>query len=106
MNTITSKLDAEHKEWLNKIRSWESELGEMESENGNIVARTESKDDQKKVEHFQNQILIQKERLDQMKHNIKLYGGDLDKGTAELKEFGTYYDTFKSEFAEFTSSQN
>ena len=106
MNTITSKLDAERKEWLDKIRSWESELGEMESENGKIVARTESKDAQKKVEHFQNQILIQKQQLDQMKHNIKIYGGDLEKGQTELNEYNEYYNTFRNEFKSFTSQYN
>lgn len=106
MNTITSKLDAERKEWLDRIRSWESELGDMENENGKIVARTESKDAQKKVEHFQNQILIQKQRLDQMKHNIKIYGGDLEKGQNELNEYTEYYNAFRSEFKSFTSEYN
>ena len=102
MDTITSKLEDAHKDWLNQIRSWERELTEMEEVNGQIVEKIGSKDGQKKVEHFQNQILIQKQRLDQMKHNIKLYGGDLEKGQSDLDEYRGYYDNFRAEFDGFS----
>ena len=102
MDTITSKLEAAHKEWLDKIRSWESELGEMEATNGTIAGKDDSKESQKKVEHFQNQIIIQKGRLDKMKHNIKLYGGDLEKGAKDIEDYSTYFNTFSEEFSSFS----
>jgi predicted nucleic acid-binding Zn-ribbon protein len=102
MDTITSKLEDSHKDWLNQIRSWERELNEMEEVNGQIVEKIDNKEGQKKVEHFQNQILIQKQRLDQMKHNIKIYGGNLEKGQKELEDYRGYYDEFRSEFNGFT----
>ncbi|MEM0997161.1 MAG: hypothetical protein AAGN35_08785 [Bacteroidota bacterium] len=106
MDTITSKLEDAHRNWLDQIRAWERELTEMEEVNGHIVEKTDSKDAHKKVEHFQNQILIQKQRLDQMKHNIKVFGGNVEKGQQELDDYRTFYEGFRDDFSGFSNQYN
>jgi len=86
---------------LNQIRAWEKELDAMDKENGYNMGRTTLKEDEKKVEHFQNQFIIQKARLDEMKHNIKVYGGETARGGEELKEYGDYLEELRDEFASF-----
>lgn len=104
MNQIASELQAEHKVWLDQIRAWERELDTLADVNGEIVGKVDTKEARKKVEHFQNQFIIQKNRLDEMKHNIKIYGGNIDKGSQEIEEYREYYNTLKGEFDTFSAS--
>lgn len=104
MNNTASELTEEHKAWLDQIRGWEKELSSFEEMNGDIAVNHESKEVRKQVEHWQNTFIVQKQRLDQMKHNIKLFGGDHEKGRAELQEYADYYNQIKGEFDAFSSS--
>jgi chromosome segregation ATPase len=104
MNSSTTELQAEHQAWLGQIREWEHELNALSAENGNLVMRADSVDAKRSVDRFENQISIHKVRLDQMKHNIKLYGGDIQRGQAELDECGEVINELKEEFRAFAHS--
>lgn len=101
MTETKAKIQNLQKTWLNQIRAWEKELDAMDKENGYNMGKTTNKDGLKKVEHFQNQFIVQKSRLDAMKHNIKIYGGEPRKGASELKEYGGYLSQLKDEFEAF-----
>ncbi len=101
MTETTPEIQIQHDTWLDQIRAWENELEAMDQENGHNMEHAKSKEDRKQVEHFQNQFIVQKGRLDQMKHNIKIYGGDTDKGDAELKDYEGYLNELKDEFEAF-----
>lgn len=103
MNNTASELTEEHLAWLDQIRSWEKEIGSLEEVNGEIAISHDSKDVRKQVEHWQNTFIVQKQRLDQMKHNIKIYGGDTEKGQAEMNEYEGYYNGLKGEFDRFSN---
>ncbi len=103
MSQASTETQSQHEAWLNQIRHWESEVNDLESLNGEVAGRSETREFQKKVEHFQNQFIVQKNRLDQMKHNIKIYGGDLAKGQTEMDEYAGYFNGLKAEFESFTS---
>ena len=103
MNNTASELTEEHKAWLDKIRGWEKEFESFEEANGTISVSYEGKDVRKQVEHWQNTFIVQKQRLDQMKHNIKIYGGNVEKGKEELDEYESYLNELKDEFEAFRS---
>ncbi len=86
---------------MDRIRAWERELDGMSGENGRVVMNAVTVEDKKLVDHFDNQFTIQKNRLDQMKHNVKLTGGhpDLRK---ELDDFGVHFDKLNAEFIAFS----
>ena len=104
MSNTVSELTADHQGWLNQIRGWETELQSLEEINGSIAVNHENKDIRKQVEHWQNAFIVQKQRLDQMKHNIKLYGGDVAKGSSEINDYASYYNNLKNEFSSFSGN--
>ncbi len=101
MTETTPEIQSLHESWLNQIRAWEKEVEAMDQENGHNSERAISKEDRKQVEHFQNQFIVQKGRLDQMKHNVKIYGGDAEKGTQEINDYAAYLNELKDEFESF-----
>ncbi len=101
MIKMTPEIQSQHDVWLNQIRGWENELEAMDRENGHNLKSTDSKEDRKQIEHFQNQFIVQKRRLDQMKHNIKIYGGNKSKGDAELDDYRAYFNELQDEFEAF-----
>lgn len=100
-NTGAAVLSEEHHEMLNTIRHWESQLDSMGEQNGEIVTKAIEKDAKKKVDHFDNQFSIQKGELDKMKHNIKIYGGDIATARKELDDYVSYLTKLKDEFSAF-----
>jgi sulfur relay (sulfurtransferase) DsrC/TusE family protein len=103
MNPSTSEVQTEREALLGRIRAWENELDQMSAENGRVVLNAQSTEDRKLVDHFENQFAIQKNRLDQMKHHVKLTGGHAGSSN-ELNEFGGYFDRLKEEFVAFSES--
>lgn len=55
----------------------------MEKRLGEIVSRNTSQDVLAQVEHFQNQLIIQKDQLDRLAHELNL---DQDKLQAEVRK--------------------
>jgi predicted RNase H-like nuclease (RuvC/YqgF family) len=71
LQTELSELHAEHDEWQDKIRSYRHEIHEMNTSLEEIVSKNPSTEDLVKVEHFQNQLIRQREVLDILRHNFK-----------------------------------
>ena len=71
METIKIEvLHAEHREWLNKIDFYQDDLKIMRHRLEEIASRNTNKSLLAQVEHFQNQFVIQRNELDEMKHAI------------------------------------
>ena len=73
----------ENKEWMNNLLFCKDELRIMQSRIQEIASKYTSKDVLVQVEHFQNQIIVQKNNLDTLEHEINLSS---DAITTELKE--------------------
>jgi predicted RNase H-like nuclease (RuvC/YqgF family) len=71
LQTELSELHAEHDEWQQKIRSYRHEIHEMNTSLEEVVSKNPSTEDLVKVEHFQNQLIRQREVLDILRHNFK-----------------------------------
>ncbi|MFM8949509.1 MAG: hypothetical protein ACKOKB_01860 [Bacteroidota bacterium] len=71
MDTVKIEvLHAEHREWLNKIDFYYDDLKIMRHRLEEVAARNTDKSLMAQVEHYQNQFVIQRNELDEMKHAI------------------------------------
>lgn len=64
-------LHSEHREWLNKVDFYYDELKVFRRRLDEIASKNSAVDIMKQVEHFQNQFLIQRNELDELKHAIQ-----------------------------------
>ncbi len=66
-------LHAEHREWLNKIAFYKDEIKIMRHRLEQVTEKNTSKEVLALVEHFQNQLIVQDEQNDILRHNVKEY---------------------------------
>jgi len=64
-------LHVEHSQWLENLKFYEDEVVILKSRISEIAAKNTSSDVLKEVEHFQNQLIIQKNEIDELRHSIK-----------------------------------
>ena len=64
-------LHSENMEWLKKLVMYADEIKEMQSRIEEIAANNTSRTVMPRIEHFQNQLIIQKHRINSLKHSIK-----------------------------------
>jgi uncharacterized membrane protein YgaE (UPF0421/DUF939 family) len=63
-------LHEENKEWLSKLAFYKDEIKVMENRVSEIASKNTSKDILSSVEHFQNQLIIQRNSIDELAHSI------------------------------------
>lgn len=62
----------ENKEWMNNLLFYTDEINIMKGRLAEVATKNTSKDVLAKVEHFQNQLIIKRETIDSIKHEINL----------------------------------
>jgi hypothetical protein len=62
----------ENKEWANNLSFYKDEIKVMENRLGEIATKNTSKDILAQVEHFQNQLIIQKDQISKISHDLNL----------------------------------
>lgn len=72
------QLHEEHKTWLNKLLFYKDELLIMQNRISEIAEKNTSKDVRSLVDHFHNRLIIQKEQIDILNHDIKSHESYLD----------------------------
>jgi hypothetical protein len=63
---------ADHTDWLNKMKFYTDEITILKNRLGEIATKNNQKDVLAQVEHFQNQLIIQKNNIDEISHIIKV----------------------------------
>jgi len=63
-------LHEEHKEWLSKISFYKDDLNVMKTRISEIAAKNTSQEILSQVEHFQNQLIVQRNNMDELAHSI------------------------------------
>lgn len=79
----------ENKEWMNKLLFYSDEIKVMQHRIEEIASKNTSKDILASVEHFQNQIIVQKNNIDTLKHEININNDEIAK---EIKSNPTAVD--------------
>ncbi len=72
------ELHDDHKIWLNKLAFYKDEISIMQNRIAEIAEKNSSKEVRSFVEHFQNQLIVQKEQIDILNHDIKSHESFLE----------------------------
>lgn len=64
-------MKSEQNEWLNRLSFYKDEIGQLNSHLGKVAVSGSENGTMAGVEHFQNQLIRQKEVLDIIRHDIK-----------------------------------
>ncbi|HTL81363.1 MAG TPA: hypothetical protein VL651_06650 [Bacteroidia bacterium] len=64
-------LHAENTDWLKRMDFYKHETQVLEERLKDATGLFESKEMKAKLEHFQNQLIIQKEKIDELSHDIR-----------------------------------
>lgn len=83
-----SNMSAEHTEWLAALGFYKQELGIMKERLTEIAGKNTHKEVAAQLEHYENQIKVQNEHIDQLKHDIH---DTLAKSAAQVQENNAGY---------------
>ncbi|MFV8347097.1 MULTISPECIES: hypothetical protein [Flavobacterium] len=72
------QLHEEHKTWLNKLLFYKDELKIMADRISEVAEKNTSKEVRSLADHFNNQLIIQKEQIDILNHDIKSHESYLE----------------------------
>lgn len=70
-NKTILQLHEEHKTWLNKLLFYKDELSIMANRISEVAQKNTSREVRALADHFHNQLVIQKEQIDILNHDIK-----------------------------------
>lgn len=59
-----------HNDWLRALNFYKQEIGILKGRLTEIAAKNNAKEVNNKIEHFENQFLVQNNNIDTLKHNI------------------------------------
>lgn len=104
--TTVAHCGTDHQEWLKAIDFYDNELDILEDRLAEIAKKNSSEEALKGVEHFQNQFIIQRNTIDELRHNInehahkvatdvQAHAGRIE--TQQVKD----HDTVREEFESF-----
>ncbi len=68
--TNVLKLGIKHTQWIKDLGFYDDELDVMENRLKEVVQKNSRGETMKHVEHFQNQFIIQRNSIDELKHAI------------------------------------
>ncbi len=64
-------LHEEHQTWLKNLAFYKDEITVMQNRITEIASKNSGQDVLKQVEHFQNQLIVQRNNIDELNHSIK-----------------------------------
>ena len=69
--TNTTQVNAEHQEWLKGLDFYKEDIHILENRLTEIASKNTAFEARQGIEHFQNQFLVQRNNIDELRHNIK-----------------------------------
>ena len=70
---------ADHTEWLSKLKFYTDEISILKGRLEEIASKNNQQNVLAQVEHFQNQLIVQKNNIDEISHTIKLDESAIEK---------------------------
>ncbi|MBK7966052.1 MAG: hypothetical protein IPK10_12760 [Bacteroidetes bacterium] len=71
-------MHTEHIQWINKMLFYKDEMKVMQNRLSEVAGKNTNQEVQAMVEHFQNQLIVQNEQADILKHTIKQYENTIE----------------------------
>jgi hypothetical protein len=72
-----------HLDYLNRLEFYTEEIAILKERLSEVTAKNTDKEVLKQVEHFQNQFIIQRNNIDELKHTIKIHENELQMEVAK-----------------------
>jgi hypothetical protein len=72
-----------HLDYLNRLEFYTEEIAILKERLNEVTAKNTDKEVLKQVEHFQNQFIIQRNNIDELKHTIKIHENELQMEVAK-----------------------
>jgi hypothetical protein len=72
-----------HLDYLNRLEFYTEEIAILKERLSEVTAKNTDKEVLKQVEHFQNQFIIQRNNIDELKHTIKIHENELQMDVAK-----------------------
>jgi hypothetical protein len=69
--TNTTRVNAEHQDWLKGLDFYKDDIHILENRLTEIASKNTAFEARQGIEHFQNQFLVQRNNIDELRHNIK-----------------------------------
>jgi hypothetical protein len=106
-----SHCGTEHQEWLKAIDFYDNEIDILENRLSEIAKKNTSHEAMEGVEHFQNQFIIQRNNIDELRHNINEHAHktklDAEKHAGHVEEIlAEEHTKMKDEFTVFEKVVN
>ena len=83
--TAITRIGTDHTIWLKGFGFYKDELDIMESRLADLATRNSTFEARQGVEHFQNQFIVQRNNIDELKHEVNLY---VEKLGADAQQYG------------------
>ena len=83
--TTITRIGTDHTIWQKGFGFYRDELEIMESRLTEIAKKNTAFEARQGVEHFQNQFIVQRNNIDELKHEVNIYVGKLN---ADAKQHG------------------
>lgn len=118
------ELHAEHAGWQTMIQGYKASIQSMKDDLAAIVARFSPREVPAHAEHFQNQLILQRDVLDRMRHDFKQYENRIEDEQStgkipsdellqvrnayltRLGDFDKLFNDLRTEFGVFKSSES
>lgn len=71
-------LHQEHLEWLNKLDFYKDDIAILKRRIEEVASKNTGHDVMAMIEHFQNQLIIQRNELDEFRHAIKEHENEVE----------------------------
>jgi phosphoenolpyruvate-protein kinase (PTS system EI component) len=104
--TNTTQVNAEHQEWLKGLDFYKEDIHILENRLTEIATKNTSFEARQGIEHFQNQFLVQRNNIDELRHKIKEHistNGQKTELAAEVieNEMLAEHENLKDEYLSF-----
>ena len=90
--TTISQLHEEHKTWLNKLLFYKDELSIMANRIKEIGEKNTSTEARSLCDHFNNLLIIQREQIDILNHDIKSHESYLEAALKDIIDHQKFTD--------------
>jgi hypothetical protein len=73
----------ENKSWLETLKFYKDEINLLRNRLGEVASKNSAKDIKIQVSHFENQLIINDEQLDELNHDIKINQAEIEQNIAD-----------------------
>lgn len=81
--TPVNRIGTDHTIWVNGLIFYKDEIKMMEARLTEVASKKSSFEASQDIEHFQNQFILQRNNIDELKHDVNIYVSKLAKDTKE-----------------------